>query len=741
MLLFGHRRRAAAIEAGLATVPCDVRADYAGKSAEQIADMLAENLHRRDLTGLEEAAGYEQLSMFDGWTPERIAGRIGRPVEQIRAGLAAAKVSAELRPKVVDGGADVGAGRGDRGLRRRPQGLPAAGPGRELPARAAPRSGRRAAPPRGRRPQGGHPARAGRRRRADHRQAEELPLVLGRSPGHRAHHADGELLTVEAHASCPGHAAFIDDTGEAVFVCQHPKDWNHGTPAVATGTAVRPRSAPPRKPPRPAGAGAKRWPSPTRPGLSFLHEYLSRKGRPPAGTLRTALEILASRDPTTAPPGPRPGTCSTRTPTAGTAAAVFVEAVAKTADNRLPLLALAYAAAAAEANMRSRQASWQFDPELAVRWLTILEGLGYPLSEVEASCGPTGPPRWRTRSTCSTATSLTADSTTRRPTTDCADGTGPPGGPPARGPTRRRAKEVRDEHATTAAARRPGRRRPGWPVFPLIPGGKRPAITGWQHHATVDADILAVWWRGVPYNVGIACGPAALLVVDLDGPHGRKHIRWPGRGPRACDDVHRRHAVRRRTPLLHRRVGRPAPSTVARLGAGRYPWRRRLRRRSRLGPAYPRPASVLPCRRRPSAAARRMDHTTTAGANTRVAADPRSSPQHLRAGRSRRGVRTGPPGPAGTRNAVLFQAAVRLGTLVGAGLLDQQQVQGQLLAVSTVHLEPPGSRGGGGASDRERAPVRACPSPTGSLRPVRSPGGLMSAGRPKVSRPGRGERR
>ena len=62
---------------------------------------------------------------------------------------------------------------------------------------------------------------------------------------------------------------------------------------------------------------------------------------------------------------------------------MFVEAVAKTTDNRLPLLALAYAAAAAEANMRSRQAPWQFDPELAVRWLTILEDLGYPLSEAE----------------------------------------------------------------------------------------------------------------------------------------------------------------------------------------------------------------------------------------------------------------------------------------------------------------------------------------------------------------------
>jgi hypothetical protein len=61
----------------------------------------------------------------------------------------------------------------------------------------------------------------------------------------------------------------------------------------------------------------------------------------------------------------------------------------------------------------------------------------------------------------------------------------------------------------------------GWPVFPLIPRGKRPALTGWPNQATVDAEVLAVWWRTAPYNVGIACGPARLFVVDLDGPHGR----------------------------------------------------------------------------------------------------------------------------------------------------------------------------------------------------------------------------
>jgi ParB family chromosome partitioning protein len=51
--------------------------------------MLAENLHRADLTPVEEADGYAQLAAFD-WTPERIAKRTGRKVERVRHGLAAA---------------------------------------------------------------------------------------------------------------------------------------------------------------------------------------------------------------------------------------------------------------------------------------------------------------------------------------------------------------------------------------------------------------------------------------------------------------------------------------------------------------------------------------------------------------------------------------------------------------------------------------------------------------------------
>ncbi|MGI5225728.1 bifunctional DNA primase/polymerase [Actinoallomurus sp. CA-142502] len=74
----------------------------------------------------------------------------------------------------------------------------------------------------------------------------------------------------------------------------------------------------------------------------------------------------------------------------------------------------------------------------------------------------------------------------------------------------------------------------GWHVFPLRPGDKRPAIhgetscprlgvcgnghQGWEQRAITDPQRVYRCWSHAPYNIGIACGPSGLVVVDLDTP-------------------------------------------------------------------------------------------------------------------------------------------------------------------------------------------------------------------------------
>lgn len=59
--------------------------------------------------------------------------------------------------------------------------------------------------------------------------------------------------------------------------------------------------------------------------------------------------------------------------------------------------------------------------------------------------------------------------------------------------------------------------RRGWPVLPLRAGGKQPLFPDWETHATCDPDRITAYWTAHPgHNVGIATGPAGLIVVDLD---------------------------------------------------------------------------------------------------------------------------------------------------------------------------------------------------------------------------------
>jgi HJR/Mrr/RecB family endonuclease len=58
----------------------------------------------------------------------------------------------------------------------------------------------------------------------------------------------------------------------------------------------------------------------------------------------------------------------------------------------------------------------------------------------------------------------------------------------------------------------------GMAVFPCLVGRKEPRWRAWEARATRDpAEIRRVWGRA-PYNIGVACGPSNLVVVDLDVP-------------------------------------------------------------------------------------------------------------------------------------------------------------------------------------------------------------------------------
>ncbi|MEV3925872.1 bifunctional DNA primase/polymerase [Actinomadura coerulea] len=57
----------------------------------------------------------------------------------------------------------------------------------------------------------------------------------------------------------------------------------------------------------------------------------------------------------------------------------------------------------------------------------------------------------------------------------------------------------------------------GLAVFPLPPGAKAPAPSGWQRAATADpARIRATWPTGA--NVGVGCWRSNVVVLDLDVP-------------------------------------------------------------------------------------------------------------------------------------------------------------------------------------------------------------------------------
>ena len=102
LVLLGHRRHAAAVEAGLEKVRCQIR-EGMGEN-EQIVVMLEENMQRNDLTISEQAQSF-QLMLDLGETEDSIAEKTGFSKKTICHRLSIAKLNQkELQKKEKDEG-------------------------------------------------------------------------------------------------------------------------------------------------------------------------------------------------------------------------------------------------------------------------------------------------------------------------------------------------------------------------------------------------------------------------------------------------------------------------------------------------------------------------------------------------------------------------------------------------------------------------------------------------------------
>jgi ParB family transcriptional regulator, chromosome partitioning protein len=99
-LVAGERRWRAARRAGLHLIPAIVR------HADDLATVeraLVENLHRADLTPLEEAAAFQQLAEDFGLTHEQIAQRVGKSRSAITNTLRLMSLPAAVQHLLADG--------------------------------------------------------------------------------------------------------------------------------------------------------------------------------------------------------------------------------------------------------------------------------------------------------------------------------------------------------------------------------------------------------------------------------------------------------------------------------------------------------------------------------------------------------------------------------------------------------------------------------------------------------------
>lgn len=104
-LIAGERRWRAARRAGLAVIPAVIRTTDDLGSVERA---LVENLHRQDLTPLEEAAAYQQLIEDFSMTHEQVATRVGKSRSSVTNTLRLLSLPAAIQALLADGRLSAG---------------------------------------------------------------------------------------------------------------------------------------------------------------------------------------------------------------------------------------------------------------------------------------------------------------------------------------------------------------------------------------------------------------------------------------------------------------------------------------------------------------------------------------------------------------------------------------------------------------------------------------------------------
>lgn len=263
----------------------------------------------------------------------------------------------------------------------------------------------------------------------------------------------------------------------------------------------------------------------------------------------------------------------------------------------------------------------------------------------------------------------------------------------------------------------------GWPVFPLRPGAKTPALhgrdrcprtgacaeghLGWEQRASTDPEAIERCWSHNAYNIGLATGPANLVVVDLDVPkHGYVLPEgWNMQGLSTGADV---------LGQLAQRAGRPLPATctvhTASGGAHLYfraPREIELRNTAGvLGPLVDTRAHggyvVAPGSNLPAGSYELADDREPAELPgwlvQALVPKPRavgSPPREIASADRSRYLRAAIEGETarvagalpGTRNKALFIAACALGQLVAGGALPEHEARAVLERAAAGHLE------------------------------------------------------